>query len=88
MCNIYYNKLNLKEDDFVNIIIDNKINTDKIYKIIKFECIEGCSFFDGFENLIYAYLEDIETKKIQKFNIAYFSEMQRTTCIYAYKIGP
>jgi hypothetical protein len=88
MSNIYYNKLNLKEDDFVNIIIDNKINTDIIYKIIKFEYIEGNSFFDGFENLIYAYLEDIETKEIKKINIAYYSEMQRKTFLYAYKIGP
>lgn len=31
MTNIYYNKLNLKEGDFINIIIDNKIKKDKIY---------------------------------------------------------
>lgn len=84
--NNYFKQLDFKEEDYVYLIIDNKLNKEKLYKIHKLEYEEGGTWYDGVEVKIHAYLEDDKTKIVEKFQIAFFSEMNRIKSINAYNI--
>jgi len=84
--NKYFNQLDFTEHDKVYLIIDNKLCKEKSYKVHKLEYEEGGTFYDGFEVKIYAYLEDDKTNIVEKFQIAFFSEMNRIKSINAYNI--
>jgi len=84
--NKYFSQLDFKEEDSVFLLIDNKINKEKSYKVIKMEYEEGGSFYDGFELKIFAYLEDEKLNIIEKFQVAFFSDFNRIKSINAYNI--
>ena len=84
--NKYFNRLDFTEQDKVYLIINNKLCKEKSYIVHKLEYEEGGTFYDGFEVKIYAYLEDDKTNIIEKFQIAFFSEMNRIKSINAYNI--
>ena len=84
--NKYFKQLDFIEDDYVYLIIDNKLNKENLYKVHKIEYEEGGTFYDGYEVKIYAYLEDEKTKLVEKYQVAFFSEINRIKSINAYNI--
>ena len=85
--NNYIQHLDFKEDDSVYLIIDNKLNKEKSYKVNKLEYEEGGTYYDGFEVKIYAYLEEENTTKVEKVQVAFFSELNRIKSINAFNIN-
>jgi len=85
--NKYFEQLDFKEEDSVYLIIGNKINKEKSYIVQKLEYEEGGTFYDGFEVKINAYLEDNNTKIVEKIQVAFFSELNRIKSIMAYNIN-
>jgi hypothetical protein len=55
----------------------------KVHKIDKVE--EGGSFHDGYEEKHYAYLEDLETRLIERQQVAFFNLMCQIKNIYFVK---
>ena len=84
--NKYFKQLDFTEEDYVYLIIDNKLNKEKSYKVHKIEYEEGGTFYDGYEVKIYAYLEDEKTNIVEKYQVAFFSELNRIKSINAYNI--
>jgi hypothetical protein len=84
--NKYFKQLDFTEEDYVYLIIDNKLNKEKSYKVRKIEYEEGGTFYDGYEVKIYAYLEDEKTNIVEKYQVAFFSELNRIKSINAYNI--
>jgi hypothetical protein len=82
----YLNQLDFKEEDNIYLLIDNKINKENSYKVCKLEMEEGGTFYDGFEVKIFAYLQDNKTFLIEKYQIAFFSAMNRIKSIYAFNV--
>ena len=83
----YLSQIDFKEEDYVYLIIDNKLNKEKSYKVHKLEYEEGGTYYDGYEVKIYAYLEDDKTLYTKKFQVAFFSEQNRIKSINAYNIN-
>lgn len=84
--NKYFNQLDFTEEDYIYLIIDNKLHKEKSYKVHKLEYEEGGTFYDGYEVKIYAYLEDEKTMLVEKYQVAFFSDLSRIKSINAYNI--
>ena len=78
--------IQFKEDDIVYLIENNKILIDKKYIIRKIEVENGDKLNDTYEATYFAYLEDIDTKEIQKKIIAYKNYLYNWNYLYIIKI--
>ena len=84
--NKFLSQIDFKEEDNVYLIIDNKLNKKKSYKVHKIEYEEGGSFYDGYKVKINAYLQHENTDIIQKYMVAFFSSLNKIKSITAFNI--
>jgi hypothetical protein len=85
---IYFNKLDFKENDYIYLVVNNIIRKEEKYKVLDLLYEEGGSYFDGFEVKIFANIENEETKIIKKVQVAFFSNFNKITDIKAYNVKP
>lgn len=75
-----------REGDLIYLVKNNKIQKDKVFKVYQFDFEEGGTFHDGYEITIYAYIEDENTRAMEKCQIGFFNVMCQIKQIYAYNI--
>ena len=78
--------INFKKDDFIHLMINGKVNTEKIYKIIDIDCETVGSMAFGHYNMYYALLKDISGDNVFRTMIVNIDLLSEKSEIYAVKV--
>jgi hypothetical protein len=78
--------INFKKGDFIYLMINGKVNTEKIYEIIDIDCETVCSMAFGHQNIYYALLKDMSGENVFKTMIVNVDLLSERSEIYAVKV--
>jgi len=78
--------INFKKGDFIHLMINGKVNTEKIYEIIDIDCETVGSMAFGHQNTYYALLKDISGENVFKTMIVNVDLLSERSEIYAVKV--
>jgi hypothetical protein len=78
--------INFKKGDFIHLMINGKVNTEKIYEIIDIDCETVGSMAFGHQNTYYALLKDMSGENVFKTMIVNVDLLSERSEIYAVKV--
>jgi hypothetical protein len=78
--------INFKKGDFIYLMINKKVNTEKIYEIIDIDCETVGSMAFGHQNTYYALLKDMSGENVFKTMIVNVDLLSERSEIYAVKV--
>ena len=78
--------INFKKGDFIYLMINGKVNTEKIYEIIDIDCETVGSMAFGHQNTYYALLKDMSGENVFKTMIVNVDLLSERSEIYAVKV--
>ena len=78
--------INFKKGDFIYLMINGKVNTEKIYEIIDIDCETVGSMSFGHQNTYYALLKDMSGENVFKTMIVNIDLLSERSEIYAVKV--
>ena len=78
--------INFKKGDFIHLMINGKVNTEKIYEIIDIDCETVGSMAFGHQNTYYALLKDMSGENVFKTMIVNVDLISERSEIYAVKV--
>ena len=78
--------IQFNKEDIIYLIIDNKVNTDKIYQILYIDCETHGSMFTGHQNIYYALLSDMKGDNVFRTIITSIDLLTERSENYAVKV--
>jgi hypothetical protein len=78
--------INFKKGDFIYLMINGKVNTEKIYEIIDIDCETVGSMAFGHQNTYYALLKDMSGENVFKTMIVNIDLLSERSELYAVKV--
>jgi len=78
--------INFKKGDFIYLMINGKVNTEKIYEIIDIDCETVGSMAFGHQNIYYALLKDMSGENVFKTMIVNIDLLSERSELYAVKV--
>ena len=78
--------INFKKGDFIYLMINGKVNTEKIYEIIDIDSETVGSMAFGHQNTYYALLKDMSGENVFKTMIVNIDLLSERSELYAVKV--
>lgn len=78
--------IQFEKGNIIYLIIDNKVNTNKIYQILEIDCETYGSMFSGHQNIYYALLADMTGENVFRTVITTIDLLTERSENYAVKV--
>ena len=78
--------IQFEKGNIIYLIINNKVNTDKVYQILEIDCETYGSMFSGHQNVYYALLADMTGENVFRTVITTLDLLTERSENYAVKV--